>query len=436
MSTTKIGIRREDKNYWERRVPLIPSDLQELSSEQNLQFTVQPYPRRTFHDQQFLEAGIPVNEDLSDCRIIMGVKEVPLELLEADKTYIFFSHTIKGQSYNMPLLQHVLDHNITLIDYELIVDELGKRLVFFGPYAGYAGMINSLSALGARLQTEGIDTPFARLQGAYTYDSLEEARTVIRGIGEEIAEKGLPAALSPMVVGFTGYGNVSQGAQSILDLLPVKEISPEELITGKLEQGNGAILKVVFQEEHMVQRRDGGPFELQTYYDKPELFQSVFQEYLPRLDMLINAVYWDERYPRLVTKEYLRSAWAQPEAPRLKVIGDISIDIEGSVECSYKATLSDNPCYVYEPVQNRFTDGVAGNGPVIMAVDNLPCEIPRESSEDFSRTLKPFLPEIAAADWQLPLDRLILPQPVHKAIITHQGKLAPAWEHLKQFLSV
>ena len=184
----------------------------------------------------------------------------------------------------------------------------------------------------------------------------------------------------------------------------------------------------------MVERRDGGLFELQTYYDKPELFRSTFQGYLPHLDMLINAVYWDERYPRLVTKDYLRSAWAETEVPRLRVIGDISIDVEGSIECSYKATLSDNPCYVYEPVQNRFTDGVAGKGPVIMAVDNLPCEIPRESSEDFSRALRPFLPDIAAADWQLPLEELKLPLPVRKAIIAHRGKLVPEWEHLGQFL--
>ncbi len=436
MSLNRIGIRREDKNFWERRVPLIPSDLQDLSTEQNLQFTVQPYPRRTFNDRQFLEAGITVREDLGDCGIVMGVKEIPIELLEDGKTYIFFSHTIKGQSYNMPLLQHVLDHNITLIDYELIVDELGNRLVFFGPYAGYAGMINSLSALGARLQSEGIDTPLARLKGAYTYDSLKDARAVIRGIGEEIAADGLPAALSPLVVGFTGYGNVSQGAQSILDLLPVREITPEELLSGEPEQEGDTILKVVFREEHMVERRDGSDFELQTYYDRPELYRSIFQNYLPHMDMLINAVYWDERYPRLVTKDYLRSVWEQPEAPRLKVIGDISIDIEGSIECSYKATLSDNPCYVYEPVQNRFTDGVAGNGPVIMAVDNLPCEVPRESSEDFSRALKPFLPEIAAVDWKLPLEELKLPFPVRKAVIAHRGMLAPAWKHLNQFLPV
>ena len=434
MTLTRIGIRREDKNIWERRVPLTPADIQELAREHNLKFTIQPFERRTFRDQLYSDAGITVSEDLAECGIIMGVKEIPLELLEEGKTYVFFSHTIKGQSYNMPLLQRLLDLNITLIDYELIADADDRRLVFFGPHAGYAGMINSLSALGGRLQAEGIANPFERIRSAYTYDSLAAAQDVIRQTGREIIEHGLPAAVSPLVVGFTGYGNVSQGAQSILDLLPVREINPAQLLTGGWERADDAVLKVVFHEQHLVERLDGSEYELQTYYKQPELFRSLFSNYLPHLSMMINAVYWDKRYPRLVTKEYLRSAWPAGELKKFKVIGDISIDIAGSVECSYKATHSDNPCYVYEPKQDRFRDGVVGDGPVIMAVDNLPCEIHRESSEDFSRALKPFLPAMAAADWNLPLEDMELPEPIKKAIITHQGRLAPAWEQLRGFL--
>ncbi len=378
MSLNRIGIRREDKNRWERRVPLTPADLQELSQSHDIDFTLQSFPRRTFTDQKYRDSGISVKEELNGCGVVIGVKEVPPELLEEGKTYVFFAHVIKGQSYNMPLLQRILDLNITLIDYELIADETDRRLVFFGPHAGCAGMINSLNALGARLQFEGVDNPFSQLRSAYTYDSLAQAQAQLREIGRQIVEQGLPAIVSPLVVGFTGYGNVSQGAQAILDLLPSRELTPAQLLAGGWEQADDAVIKVVFHEEHLVERLDGTPFELQTYYDQPQLFRSVFTDYLPHLHILINAVYWDHRYPRLVTRDYLRQAWSIPDQCRLRVIGDISIDLEGSIECSIKATNSDNPCYVYEPLQERYLDGVAGAGPVIMAVDNLPREIHRE----------------------------------------------------------
>ncbi len=433
MSLNKIGIRRENKNTWERRVPLVPEAVAQLHRESSLAFAVQPYPRRTYSDLEYIEAGAEVMEDLSACDVVMGVKEIPTDLLERNKAYVFFSHVIKGQSQNMPMLKRLLDLDATLIDYELISDGQDRRLVFFGRHAGFAGMINTLSALGARLEHEGSDSPFSRIGSAYTYASLNEAQAAVSAAGKEIEAAGLPEG-RPLVFGVSGYGNVSQGAQAILDLLPVREISPAELLAGGWERPYDRIVKVVFREEHLVARRDGGRFELQTYYDQPQLFHSTFEAYLPQLAVLVNAIYWDERYPRLVTRRALRDGWSSGVLPGLKVIGDISIDIEGSIECSYKATASDNPCYVYEPLSGNYRDGVVGDGPVIMAVDNLPCELHRESSQDFSRALVPFMPALAAVDWRQPLAELDLPAPIRKAVIVHRGRLVAPWDSLNRFL--
>ena len=181
-----IGIRREDKNIWERRVPLIPEHLAKLKKEFGIDTIIQPFPRRAFLDSEFTNVGVNVTEDLSKAPVVFAVKEIPIPLLQNDKTYIFFSHTIKGQDYNMPLLQRVMDLNCTLIDYEAIADENGKRQVFFGKYAGLAGMIDALYGYGIRLKNLGFENPFLKLKPAYEYKDSHEAKQEIAKIGEEI----------------------------------------------------------------------------------------------------------------------------------------------------------------------------------------------------------------------------------------------------------
>ena len=439
MTKIRVGIRREDKNEWERRVPLTPAAVGALVASGSAEFLVQPSPTRVFGDDEYVGAGARLEEELSRAEIVFAVKEIPGELIDEGRCYFFFSHTIKGQSYNMPLLRRMMEQRITLVDYECIVDEAGRRLVFFGPHAGYAGMINTLQAYGARMRWEGKGSVFSDVRPAYRYDSLEEAREEIGALGRELAgavARGASGHRGPIVVGITGYGNVSQGAQSILDLLPCEEIGPERLLEAGVRDTlrPDRVYKVVFHEKHMFERGDGGDFVLQDYFDHPEDHVSVFDRFLPHLTMLVNGIFWDERCPRLVTKEFLRSAWPAGGLARLKVIGDISIDIEGSIECSVKATESDTPCYVYDPIEGGIADGVAGDGPVIMAVDNLPCEIPRESSETFSEALLPLLPEIAGADWSAPFDALDLPAPIKCAVILHKGELTPRFLFMKDFV--
>lgn len=434
----KIGVRSEDKSQWERRVPLVPGDLKALR-EGGIDAVVQASSHRAFGDDEFDRAGVPVQPDLGDCNIIIGIKEIPPAKLEAGKIYLFFPHVIKGQPGNMPMLRRLIELNSTLVDYERIVDEKNRRLIFFGRHAGLAGMINAIWSLGKRLEVEGVPSAFSRLKQARTYAELSGAQEDMARIAARIAAEGVPQTIHPLVVGFTGYGNVSQGAQEILDILPVQAISPAELknVAHDRSRDTRVVYKVVFKEEDLVEPlAAGGAFDLDDYFRRGQGgYRSVFGRYLNDLTVLVNCVYWDERYPRLLTLEQCRSLWAPGRSPKLKVIGDISCDVNGSVECTVKPTEPGNPVYVYEPATGKVNDGFEGDGPVIMAVEILPSEIPRESSIDFSRVLNRFIPQLATADLSKSFAELDLPPELKRAMIVYKGELTPEYAYLKSALS-
>lgn len=432
----RIGIRREDKSVWERRVPLIPQDARTLQEQFGLEVCVQPSDIRVFSDQEYRAAGVAVREDLSDCDVIFGIKEIPPAQLVPGKTYVFFSHVIKGQPYNMPMLRRLMELGCVLIDYEKVTDEKGRRLIFFGRHAGWAGMLETLWALGRRLEWEGIPNPFGGIDRAIAYPEVEAARRAVREVGERIRTHGLPPILAPLVVGFAGYGNVSRGAQEIFDLLPFQERAPEDLpLLFAEEPDYRTLYKVVFREEHMVEPASPEDrFDLQDYYRHPEKYRSRFTAWVPYLTVLVNGIYWEARYPRLVTKAYLRELFGAPARPRLRVIGDISCDIEGAVECTVRATDPGNPIYVYHPRSGQTTDGWAGEGVVVMAVDILPSEMPRDASVDFSAVLREFIPAIARADYTVPFDRLDLPPEIKRAVIVYRGELTPDYRYLEAYL--
>jgi alpha-aminoadipic semialdehyde synthase len=433
----KLGIRREDKNKWERRTPLVPKDVKELIDGQRIGICLQPSPLRIFPDEKFAQAGAKIQEDLSDCPIILAVKEIPAHFFQPSKTYVFFSHTIKGQKQNMPMLKRMMELKCNLIDYEKVADEQGRRLIFFGRHAGLAGMIDTLWALGKRLDWEGIANPFAAVKHAYEYETLAEAKDSISQVGKKIKRDGLSDQIAPLVFGITGYGHVSTGAQEILDLLPHRQVNPQDIFSldKQSEFSKKHVYKVVFKEEHLVKPKSAGDqFELQDYYDHPERYVPRFEQYIPHLNVIVNCIYWDERYPRLVTKKYLKKVFDGWEKPRLRIIGDISCDIEGSIEATVKTTEPDNPVYVYDPKKERITDGYEGVGVVILAVDNLPCEISRRASIDFSHVLSPFIPKIAQADFSVSFEDCRLPAPIKKAVIVYHGKFTPDYRHMKDFL--
>ncbi|HSV91762.1 MAG TPA: hypothetical protein VLH81_01750 [Desulfobacterales bacterium] len=433
----KFGVRSEDKSQWERRVPIVPEDAAALRKA-GIEVVVQESARRAFTGAEFQAAGVPVQEDVDDCDVVVGIKEIPQARLSAGKAYLFFPHVIKGQPANMPMLRRLMELKATLIDYERIVDERNRRLIFFGRHAGLAGMVNTLWSLGRRLEVLGIASPFARLKQARSYADLSGAREDLQRVAARIAEEGVPAAIHPLVVGFTGYGNVSGGAQEILDILPTQSIAPAEVaaIAGDRSVSSKVIYKVVLREADLVEPTEAGrSFDLADYYRCGTAgYRSVFGRYADHLSLLVNCVYWDDRYPRLLTLEDCRRMWSDGRSPRLVVIGDISCDVGGSVECTVKSTDPGNPVYVYEPAGGSARDGFEGHGPVVMAVDILPSEIPRESSVDFSRVLKPLLAELSRADLGRPFAELTLPAELKRAVIVHQGELTPEYEYLRVHL--
>lgn len=435
--STFIGIRHETKYTSERRAPLTPKHVKWLVDHQKLDLVVQSSDKRIFTEEEYIKAGAKIAKDLKKCSVIFGVKEMPESFFEPEKTYIFFSHVIKGQSYNMPMLKRMMELNCNLIDYERIVDEQNKRLIFFGRYAGMAGMINTLWAFALRLKQYGYDSKLLKIKQAHLYHSLDEARADISAIGQLIAENGIPSELMPAVVGFTGYGNVSNGAQEILGLLPVKEITPEKLLTLKARKKlpNNIIYKVIFKEEHLSKPIDpNATFDLQDYYTNPQNYKSQFEQYIPHLTILMNCMYWNARYPRIVTKDYLEKLYTKGR-PKLTVIGDISCDPDGAIECTHEGTLIEDPLFVYNPFTRKPTMGHEGEGMLVMAVDILPSELPRDSSNGFGDALLHFVKPITIADYNLPFEDLDLPRAIKKALILHKGKLTPDYEYLQEFLT-
>ncbi len=429
-----IAVRREDKNKWERRSSLTPEHVRRLTAA-GIDVHVQSSPIRVFKDEEYADAGASVRAETSDASVVFAIKEIPPDLLAEDTVYAFFSHVHKGQPYNMPMLQKILDLGCTLIDYERITDGSGRRLIFFGRFAGLAGAVETLHALGLRLKWEGLDTPLEQIRQPHTYNDLAEIKTHVKKTGKLIEKNGLPAELFPLVIGVTGYGNASIGAQEIFRGLPVEDVHPGKLasLAGRKDEANRIFLSV-FKEEDMVEPKDkGASFVLQDYYDHPEKYRSRFGSHVEHLTAIANCIYWEKKYPRLLTKKFLKQLYSSGR-PRLRVIGDISMDIEGSIECTVKSTNPGAPNYVWDPASGRTIDGVRGNGPVISAVDNLPCELPRESSDAFSTALMPFIEPIARADYGVPFDKLALPPEIKRAVIVHKGNLSPDYGYITKFL--
>lgn len=429
-----VAIRREDKNIWEKRTPLTPNDVSELIKSLGVKVLVQPSKIRIFSDDEYEKVGAIIKEDLSEADIIFGVKEVPSEKILPNKTYVIFAHVIKGQKHNMKMLKRLMDLKCNLIDYEKIVDEQGKRLIFFGKYAGYAGLIETFQAFGRKLLKKGIDNPFTYLQQPYHYTSIEEAKYKLAEIGKIISEKGIDRSYAPLTVGYAGYGNVSRGAQEFFDILPHIEISPDELIKdfNKIKNETKRLFKIVFKEEHTVKRKEG-EFNLNEYFLYPENYESIFHKYIPYLSILLNCIFWTSKHPRLVSREYLKKNFK--DIRKLEVIGDISCDINGAIEITYKATEPDQPCYTYNPMNDSYEDDIQKEGIVVMAIDNLPCEFARESSNEFSSVLKKFIPQILSNHFNKPYSEINLPYPIKTALILHNGELTPNYKYLENFLT-
>lgn len=433
-----VGIRAEDKNRWERRTPLVPDHVRELVATQGVEIVVEPSSRRAFSNQDYLEAGAQIDPDLGDCRVILGVKEVPPAEIKPGRTYVYFPHVTKGQDYNMPMLRRLLEQGCTLLDYELVTDQRGRRLIYFGLHAGYVGMIDSLWALGQRLAAEGHFTPLEHIRPALQYADLEDALEHIARIGEHIRHVGLPKGLRPIVVAFTGSGNVSRGAQEVYRRLPVQEIDPDELarLDEDRNRPRNAVYKTVLGRRERYQRTSDGGWDDTEFATHPERYASALDPLLPHITVLVHGAFWEPSQPVLVRRDQLQSLFAADPQPKLRVIGDITCDINGSIAATVKPTDSGDPVYVYDPETGGTASGVKGRGVVVLAVDNLPCELPIDASQFFGDSLVRFVGPLARCDWDAPLDRLDLPPELRRAIIVHRGELVPAYRYLEEPLAL
>ena len=432
-----IGIRRESVDASERRAPLTPDQIARLVNEYGVKVIVQPSKLRIFSDEDYKAAGAVVSSDVSSCNLLFGVTGIPLEHISPRQVYCFFSHTVKAQRYNMPMLRRIIEARCTLIDYELVRNDAGERLIFFGDFAGYAGMIDALWALGKRLESENIPNPFTILKQAVAYGSLEEAREAVGRLGQQIRAEGLPDEITPFVCAFTGRGHASKGAQEVFNLLPAVELRPDDLPTlaSTGSYAKKAVYRVEFRQPDLYEPFDpDAVFNADIFEKRPGSYRGKFHRYAPYLTLLVNAIYWSPRYPRLLTREHMRELYACKQRPPLKVIADIACDIEGSIEFTFRPTTTENPVYVFEPVASRIVVGFAGDGPVVLAVDKLAAELPRESSRSFGDALYGFIPALARADFTKSFDELDLPRQFKRAVIVHDGKLTEHFRYLNEYL--
>ncbi len=431
----RIGLRREDKNPFERRVALTPEAVGRLVA-QGIRIEVERFDRRCFPDAAYEAAGALLVDDVRDCEIVLGIKEMPLGYFREGGAYIFFSHTIKGQPYNMPMLAELVDKGCTLIDYECVKDESGRRLIFFSRHAGVTGMLDSLWTLGQRMKALGYDSPLLELQPAHRYADRDAALAAVAAVGERIRHEGLPDALAPVVIGLTGGGNVAAGATSVLEHLPIEEITPDGLAdwvrghAGTVDRLGLVRLDGGDLVEH-VERPDF--FEWQDYFDHPEHYRSRMAPWLRHLTLLVHGIYWDERYPRLVRREDLAALFDTGPA-KLLAIGDITCDIEGSLACTVRETDPGDPVYVYDPRTGDAPMGFEGEGIAVLAVGNLPAELPIDASQTFSDALEPFVPQLARADLIGALDRAGLPDPLRRAVLVWNGQFTPDFAYMRAFL--
>ncbi|OEK05898.1 NAD(P)-dependent oxidoreductase [Roseivirga misakiensis] len=402
MTAISIGIIKEGKIPVDHRVPLTPEQVKEiLTKHPNIHVKCQRSDIRCFKDEEYAAAGAHLVDDVSDCEIILGVKEVPLSMLSAGKTHFFFSHTIKKQEYNRGLLQEILKKNIRLIDWECLTNQNGQRLIAFGRYAGIVGAYNGILTFGKRYN-------LFHLRPAHECFDLDDMKT-------EYVKVNLP----PVKIVVTGGGRVSKGAMEVLNGMGIRKVSPAEFVN---EYFNGPVYTQLNTRDY--NRRIGnGNFDRDEFYKDPSQYESAFLPYAQKADVIIAGAFWDPKAPVLFTKEDI----VQSDF-KVRVIADITCDIEGSIPSTKQPATIDNPVYDYNPSNDRVEAPYSDEGNItVMAVDNLPCELPRNASEDFGKEfLNHILPNLIGED----VDDII-----KRASITENGKLTERYSYLQDYVN-
>ena len=401
MKKVIIGILREGKIPVDRRAPLSPLQAQQVCFQyENIAVVCQESPVRCFTDEEYLEAGIPVVEELDNCDVLFGIKEVPVKELISNKTYFFFSHTIKEQPYNRKLLRAVLQKGIKLVDYECLTDLQGNRLIAFGRYAGIVGAYNGILAYGLK----------------YNLFDLRRARDCydMADLKTEFSKVRLPR----IKIVVTGGGRVAQGAIEVLDGMRIKSVSPQALLAEEFDQPVYAQLR---SGDYHKRKTDDG-FDSNEFYTEPHLYESSFLDYAQKADMLLAAAFWNPNAPVLFTREDM-----QDKHFKIRVIADITCDIGGSIPSTKRPSTIDDPIYDYNPWEDKVALPFSDRKFVsVMAIDNLPCELPRNASKDFGHNImKKVLPLLLREDQD---------QVIHRATIAENGSLTAPFKYLQDYV--
>lgn len=423
-----VGLLAEVYGIWERRSPLTPQHVAGLVSNGH-RVLVQPSTRRVFSDSEYADVGAEITSDLGDASCILGVKQPRTDALLEDKTYAFFSHTIKAQAENMELLDALAAKRCTLVDYECITGDGGARLVAFGEYAGLAGMIGALSALGQRLLVEhGVSSPLLGIAPARYYGTLVDALKAVARAGEKLRRHPLvdPVDGGPLVIAFVGDGRVSAGAQQVFDALGggAELLDSVDAIAGGSTRG-ASFLGVVVREADRCARRDGAPFDFGDFVSHGDRYELSYKaDWQKRVSLMVNCAYWDERYPRVMPKE------RYSDFGRLRGIADLGCDVRGSVECLETTTTPDLPCYSYDATNERIVapHSTQGGDFFVLGVDILPAELPREASDHFGNALAPLVGALSVKPGTL--DEW--PGPLRSATILDGGELTRNFNYIEK----
>jgi alanine dehydrogenase len=396
----KFGIIKERKNPPDRRVVFTPEELLRLQSDYpDALVKVESSDIRVFPDEDYSKLGIEVAEDISDCEVFFGVKEIPVDYLIPNKKYFFFSHTIKKQPYNRKLLQAILEKNIELYDHETIVDANNKRLIGFGRYAGIVGAYNGFRAFGIKYE-------LFNLPKAETLNSKEDL--VVR----------LRRQIFPnLKIVLTGHGKVGMGAKEILDGMKIKQVSVDDFLNKVYSQPVYTQIDVLDYNK----RIDGQVLDNKDFYTNPQAYTSNFERFTKVADIFMAGHFHGNNAPDILTQDMLKAADC-----KIKVVADISCDVDGPIACTIKASTIAEPFFGYLPSEHKEVPYTHPGSIMVMSVDNLPCELPKDASEGFGEM---FMKHVIPAFFNGDKDGIL-----QHAKITENGKLTPRFAYLQDYV--
>lgn len=397
----KIGIIKEGKVPIDKRVPLTPSQAKYVKEKFDVEVVVQRSSIRCFSDQDYERAGLQLVDNVDDCDVVLGVKEVPIDQLVSEKMHFFFSHTIKKQAYNRSLLQAILEKNISLVDWETITNQAGTRLIAFGRWAGIVGAYNALWTYGKRYNLFNI----RRAHEVFDYEDLKTEYSKIE---------------LPMIkIALTGGGRVAKGAMEVFNGVGIRKVTPHDFLEERFDEPVFTQLNTRDYNKKI----DGSEFHRNEFYSDPQQYTGDFLKYAKAADVLVASAFWDPAAPVLFHREDIMK-----DDFNIRVIADITCDIEGSIPSTKKPSTIDDPIYDFNPSENEVEQPLTDEGNItVMAVDNLPCELPRDASESFGNELiTNVIPQLLNGDKEGVISR---------ATITKSGNLTERYSYLEDFVN-